>query len=65
MLFRMGPGEQARRNFSPALCRSSAGVSTDEPLPAPPAARRLYIFNPRPWNRSDFRDAIREVRRWH
>ncbi len=64
MLFRMGPGEQPRRDFRPALCRSSVGVSTDEPLPGPPAAERLYIFNPRPWNRSDFRYAMREVRRW-
>jgi hypothetical protein len=65
MLFRMGPGERAQRDFRPTLCRSSAGVSTDEPLPAPPVAARLYIFNPRPWQRSDFDAAIREVRRWH
>ncbi len=65
MLFRMGPGERPARSFRPDLCRSSAGVSTDEPLPAPPAAARLYLFNPRPWSRSDFNAAIREAHRWH
>ena len=58
MLFRMGPGEHAVRNFRPALCRSSAGVSIDEPLSTSPSAPRLYIFNPRPWNSSDFRSVI-------
>lgn len=65
MLFRMGAGERPARSFGPGLCRSSVGVSTDEPLPAPPAAGRLYIFNPRPWTQSDFDAAIREVHRWH
>ncbi|MCU1238665.1 MAG: hypothetical protein JWP63_6632 [Candidatus Solibacter sp.] len=65
MLFRMGPGAQPAREFRPALCRSSAGTSTDEPLHAPPTASRLYIFNPRPWTRADFDTAVREVRRWH
>jgi hypothetical protein len=64
MLFRMGAGERPGRTFRPALCRSSAGVSLDEPLAAPPAAPRLYIFNPRAWSPSDFRYAVYEVRRW-
>jgi len=65
MLFRMGPGERPARAFRPALCRSSAGVSTDEPLREPPSAARLYIFNPRPWTEATYRAALREVRKWH
>ena len=65
MLFRMGPGERPARTFRPPLCRSSAGVSLDEPLRQPPSAPRLYIFNPRPWTESTYRAALREVRQWH
>ena len=65
MLFRMGRGERPARTFRPALCQSSAGVSIDEPLREPPAAARLYIFNPRPWTESTYRAALREVRKWH
>lgn len=65
MLFRMGAGERAARSFRPDLCRSSAGVSTDEPLHTPPAAARLYIFSPRPWTRAEFNSALHEVHRWH
>jgi hypothetical protein len=65
MLFRMGPGERAARSFRPELCRWSAGVSTDEPLTAPPLASRLYIFNPHPWSRAEYAAALHEVRRWH
>jgi hypothetical protein len=65
MLFRMGPGERPARTFRPPLCRSSAGVSTDEPLRQPPSAARLYIFNPRPWTAATYPAALREVRKWH
>jgi len=65
MLFRMGPGERPARTFRPALCQSSAGVSTDEPLHAPPSAARLYLFNPHPWTNATFQAALREARRWH
>lgn len=65
MLFRMGAGEHPARSFRPSLCRSSVGVSSDEPLPAPPSALRLYLFNPRAWSRADFDSAVREVHRWH
>lgn len=65
MLFRMGAGERAARSFRPSLCRSSVGVSSDEPLREPPSALRLYLFNPRAWSRADFDSAIREVHRWH
>jgi len=65
MLFRMGPGERPARSFRPALCQSSAGVSTDEPLRQPPSAARLYLFNPRPWTDATYRAALREARTWH
>ena len=58
MLFRMGADErqvlhhlQAGGGFRPPVCRSSLGVSTDEPFDfkhARPA--RLYVFHPRSWS---------------
>ncbi len=65
MLFRMGsdpyrPGD----DFRPGVCRSSVGISTDEPLTEIPGGRRVYIFHPRSWSRQDLRAAIQEVRRW-
>lgn len=65
MLFRMGPGERPARQFRPALCQSSAGVSTDEPLREPPSAPRLYLFNPHPWTAATYQAALREARKWH
>lgn len=65
MLFRLGAGERPARSFRPNLCRSSVGVSSDEPLPAPPSALRLYLFNPRAWSRADYDSAVREAHRWH
>jgi len=57
MLFRMGierkqflSGLTAGEAFTSRLCRSSAGVSTDEPLVGLPRVQRLYVFNPRVWS---------------
>ena len=57
MLFRMGIERKqflselaAGEPFSARLCRSSAGVSTDEPLAQLPHVQRLYVFNPRVWS---------------
>lgn len=57
MLFRMGierkqflSGLSAGEGFTSRLCRSSAGVSTDEPLAQLPRVQRLYVFNPRVWS---------------
>jgi hypothetical protein len=63
MLFRMGRGERPPHDFHPPLCRSSAGISIDEPLADPPRARRLYIFSPRPWTRVEFQTALHGVGR--
>ena len=57
MLFRMGverkqflSGLAAGETFSSTLCRTTAGVSTDEPLAQLPRVQRLYVFNPRVWS---------------
>jgi hypothetical protein len=65
MLFRMGaepyrPGEE----LLAGKCRSSVGISTDEPLAEFPRGRRVYIFHPRSWSHEEFRAAMQEVRRW-
>ena len=56
MLFRMGV-DKGLRHFDAAICRNSAGVSTDE-LITPPAVDRLYIFNPKPWSRDSLNSAL-------
>lgn len=60
MLFRMGPDKhqfQSGKPFAAAICKSSAGVSTDEPVTAPPVDR-LYIFNPDSWSRDSLHSAL-------
>jgi hypothetical protein len=65
MLFRMGRDDRAIRarlragdDFREPLCRTSVGVSTDEPLPAIPAGRRVYWFAPRAWTEAALRAAV-------
>lgn len=69
MLFRMGPDRnQVRRliasgqEFSAAPCRTSYGISTDEPLENLDHRKRLYVFNPEPWTAESVR-AIVESRK--
>lgn len=68
MLFRMGAEPYRGNDFRPAACRSSVGISTDEPLPGRSRdvsrGRRVYIFNTRSWSRGALRAAVAEVRRW-
>ena len=65
MLFRMGPGEDyAGGDFRNRMCRWSVGVSTDELPRAIPRARRLFVFNPRPWTEDAYRGAVRWTRKW-
>ncbi|MEM7586718.1 MAG: DUF3142 domain-containing protein [Acidobacteriota bacterium] len=61
MLFRMGRDAEPVRaqlargvDFSHPLCRSSYGLSSDEPIPALRSGRRLYLFHPRPWTETAF-----------
>jgi|SRR5215813_1387541 len=71
MLFRMGverdevKGHLATgRTFRSRLCRNSLGVSTDEPLPRPPAPGpdNIYAFNPRPWSAAAVSEILKEWR---
>jgi hypothetical protein len=56
MLFRMGPGGIRLRgklaaggDFGEPRCRTAVGVATDAPVTIPPG-RRVYVFNPHPWD---------------
>jgi len=61
MMFRMGLDRaaideslSAGYDFREPLCRTSVGVSTDEPWPAILRGRRVYVFSPTPWNENSF-----------
>lgn len=69
MLFRMGADDrvvrrlvEAGEDFAPVVARRSLGLAIDEPRPAVPSGRRIYLFNPRSWSPAR---ALEEVRRWH
>jgi hypothetical protein len=70
MVFRMGADQHRVRryladgDFRAAYCRHSLGVSTDEPLPALRAKRRLYMFHPQAWRPAALSSTLEEVRRW-
>ncbi len=61
MIFRMGADERQIKQFlenggefTEPLCRTSYGISLDEPLRMEfDYTRRIYIFNDRAWNESD------------
>ena len=76
MLFRMGVDREnilralaAGDDFREPLCRSSIGVSTDEPWPEISSAsgarwsvgRRVYVFNPHPWTKASFEAVQRKL----
>ncbi|MFL6276968.1 MAG: DUF3142 domain-containing protein [Blastocatellia bacterium] len=68
MLFRMGADHEniqmrlkAGDPFSAPLARHSLGISTDEPIDGLPTARRVYVFNPRPWSAESVGQILREV----
>lgn len=61
MMFRMGPDRSAIEravasdgDFREPLCRSSVGVSTDEPWPSISRGKRVYVFRPRAWDEPSF-----------
>ncbi len=65
MLFRMGAESyRAGSDFRVDACRTSVGISTDEPLREIPRGRRIYIFHPRSWTANELRGALQEVKRW-
>ncbi|MBA2341585.1 MAG: hypothetical protein H0V88_14455 [Pyrinomonadaceae bacterium] len=71
MIFRMGADAPqvrgllaAGEDFKSAPCRSSLGISADEPLPPNSHIlenRRIYIFNPRSWSPETFARIAQEV----
>ena len=70
MAFRMGADDARVRaalaggvDFAPALCRTSIGVSLDEPLPRIPRGRRVYLFHSGSWTRKLFEAAVARLRR--
>lgn len=70
MLFRMGVDRERilsrveiQSGFTAKPCRSSAGVSTDEPLALQFATKRLYIFSPKPWSEASFKAALETYQR--
>ncbi len=69
MLFRMGAGQaevtnwiRSGHDFREAVCRTSLGVSLDEPLPQLPSGRRTYAFSPSPWTERSLQKLLREIR---
>jgi hypothetical protein len=68
MMFRMGVDRAniiralaADDDFREPLCRTSIGVSTDEPWPTLRPGRRVYVFNPRPWTATTFAAVQRKL----
>jgi hypothetical protein len=70
MLFRMGADGRNIRSritsgeeFRASVCRGSVGVSTDEKFldlrRVNFSRRRIYLFDPRPWNAAAFHEALR------
>lgn len=71
MLFRMGVDSgnvrrslESHVDFKAATSLHSVGISTDETLPWIPSARRVYIFNPKPWTQESVQKAVDEIRQW-
>jgi hypothetical protein len=71
MLFRMQEGGDgivkslARGgDFRHPRCRTALAISTDSPIRRAPPGRRVYLFNPRSWDRPAFLQARRVVKAW-
>ncbi len=67
MFFRMGAdrtaGWRAVANLPEPLCRSSIGISTDEPAPPLPHVRRVFVFAPRAWTANELAFVNAQVQR--
>lgn len=71
MFFRMGADSRqallhlsSGANFRSSACRSSLGISTDEPIASFPRAGRIYIFHPKPWSPVAVREVLLWIRAW-
>lgn len=51
-------------DFRHPRCRTALGIATDFPLRRAPPGRRVYLFNPRRWDRATFLQAQRVVEAW-
>lgn len=71
MLFRMGDDGQEIKarlesgaDLQEPLCKTSYGFSLDEPIDMKfDSSRRIYLFNPKPWNESDLQRISERFRR--
>jgi len=68
MLFRLGVGQadvtnwmRSGHDFREVACRTSIGISLDEPWPKLPAERRVYAFSPSPWTEPSFEHLVGEL----
>ena len=57
MFFRMGRGAPRDVSIREPRCRGSVGISVDEPNVRRPHARRVWIFNPKPWTEAAWKAA--------
>jgi hypothetical protein len=66
MFFRMGKYETHNMHVTLQSCVSSIGLSTDEPWPLRrlPGVQRIYVFNPRSWNRDVYLRTLRRIDDW-
>jgi hypothetical protein len=66
MFFRMGTGEARNMIVATGVCRSSIGLSMDEPWPAhrPAGIQRIYLFSPRAWSADVYSLAIQKIGAW-
>jgi hypothetical protein len=66
MFFRMGRHESRDEIAESSVCRSSIGLSIDEPWPArrPGGIERIYLFSPHAWRAGDYRDALKRIQDW-
>jgi hypothetical protein len=69
MLFRMGVDRRqiisylkAGNDFRPSMCKSSLGISTDEPITFLSSGKRVYIFSPISWSKSSLEKILKEVK---
>jgi hypothetical protein len=66
MFFRLGRGESRDMKLNSAMCRSSIGLSTDEPWPAkrPAGITRIYLFSPLAWTHEEYTRTMERIERW-
>lgn len=66
MFFRMRKDETRNMRIPSSVCGSSIGLSMDEawPLRRPAGIGRIYLFNPRAWDRRSYSSGLQRVREW-